>query len=537
MAIGNYTDQQVKDWMAGKSDAEVASQAASMGLNQSQIQQAYQLSGKNYTANDINGYASANGYSWGSNGGLTTAKAPAPTPVVAPTPAPAANPYADIDAYMAKQLTANPGLKATNYSPAVYGSMYQEAAGKFGVNGTYATPNAAYYSSGLSRTITPEEIKSFAATKPNDQQLLAQAQRLGWDHGTLVSAMKSAGMDMSDPKFRDGVEYRLKDSLDRGTDGYSVGNGIGGHQTGNGAVVAGGGNHFVDDGNGSGHWASNGPTQSNGMDGVGYGPTQNGAGSGSQSGTGAGSAGPSSSSSTGSSFSASSGTPQMNLAGLQGATNMGVDPKTQTVAGQLQSVLASDSPLIQQARTRALQSQNANGRLNSTMSQSAADSAMYDAAMGIAVPDANTYNLAAQTNAATANTFGRDANAYSRQQDMANFNVNANNWAAQQEAARQAVRDAALNAQGVANSATATTNQMTAAQTAAANAERASATSALNNARAEFASKVATISMDDKMDEQPRIDAIASLRINYNAIITNSIKVLGWGDPGAWLIK
>lgn len=229
---------------------------------------------------------------------------------------------------------------------------------------------------------------------------------------------------------------------------------------------------------------------------------------------------------SGSSFSASSGTPQMNLAGLQGATNMGVDPKTQTVAGQLQSVLASDSPLIQQARTRALQSQNANGRLNSTMAAGAADAAMYDAALQIATPDANTYNLAAQTNAATANTFGRDANAFTRSQDMANFNVNANNWAAQQEAARQAARDKALNEQGVSNSDTATKN-----------AAKVAATATYNNARAEFASKVSAISMNDTMDKNARAGAIEALRINYNSIITGAVAILGWDNPDSWLIK
>ena len=48
--------------------------------------------------------------------------------------------------------------------------------------------------------------------------------------------------------------------------------------------------------------------------------------------------------------------PVFNLGNMQGSTDWTVDPKTQTVAGQLESVIKSDSPLMQQARARALDS-------------------------------------------------------------------------------------------------------------------------------------------------------------------------------------
>jgi hypothetical protein len=85
-----------------------------------------------------------------------------------------------------------------------------------------------------------------------------------------------------------------------------------------------------------------------------------------------------------------------------------VDPKTQTVAGQLESTIASDNPLMQQARARALQTMNGRGLTNSSLATSAADSAMYDAAMPIAQANAATYATAAQGNAQK--TF--DANKY-----------------------------------------------------------------------------------------------------------------------------
>lgn len=457
MSIGNYSDAEVAQWMQGKSDAEVASQAASMGLNQSQIQQAYQLSGKNYTANDINGYASANGYSWGSNGGLVNSAAPVPAPAPAPTPAPA-NPYAGIDAYMAKQLTTNPGLTAANYSPDVYGSMYQEAGKQFGVNGTFGSSGAAYYSNTLNRTITPEEIKAFAATNPSDKQIFEQAARLGWDAGTVVSAMKSAGMDMSDPKYTDGRAYRMEDSLWRGADGYSVGNGIGGHQAGNGAIVAGGGNYSVDDGNGSSHWASNGPTQSNGYGGTGGGYTANG-----QVGVNAPDAynptkayvpanaagvattpfsGPQTGSSSSGSPSYSSSQPsQTNGSSSYGSSQPGNWQVTtpQTVAGQFNNLTDGSNPLMQKARTQALEQMNARGLVNSSMALTAGDEAAYNAALNIAKQDAGTYADAGKTNANAQTSWGISANNNQTSRDIAAANnanssaINAASLSAQRE--------------------------------------------------------------------------------------------------------
>lgn len=75
-----------------------------------------------------------------------------------------------------------------------------------------------------------------------------------------------------------------------------------------------------------------------------------------------------------------------------------VDPN-QTVVNQFASITDPNSPLMQQARTRALQEMNGRGLTNSSMSQTAADSAMYDAAMPIARQDASTYADAAKTNA------------------------------------------------------------------------------------------------------------------------------------------
>ena len=125
----------------------------------------------------------------------------------------------------------------------------------------------------------------------------------------------------------------------------------------------------------------------------------------------------------------------INLSQVQGTTPWTVQPN-QTVQAQLQQIIASDSPLMQQARTRALQTANGRGLLNSTMSQTAADSAMYDAAFPIAAADAGLYGEAARFNADASNTFSRDSNAFTRDAFMADFNLAANEWAKQQDQVR-----------------------------------------------------------------------------------------------------
>lgn len=67
----NYTDAQIHDWLQGKSPDQIAAEAAKLGLNQSQIQQALQIGGINASADDITSNAAKYGYNFnGANGGL-----------------------------------------------------------------------------------------------------------------------------------------------------------------------------------------------------------------------------------------------------------------------------------------------------------------------------------------------------------------------------------------------------------------------------------------------------------------------------------
>lgn len=79
--------------------------------------------------------------------------------------------------------------------------------------------------------------------------------------------------------------------------------------------------------------------------------------------------------------------------------------KNQTVAGQIEGIIAADSPLQQLARTRAMQQQNDRGTLNTSMAIQAAQAANLDAALPIAQADAALQGRAAAYNADTANQF------------------------------------------------------------------------------------------------------------------------------------
>lgn len=85
------------------------------------------------------------------------------------------------------------------------------------------------------------------------------------------------------------------------------------------------------------------------------------------------------------------------------ATPFTVAPN-QTVASNIEGIIAKDSPLLQQANARAMDRVNARGLLDSSIGISAGQSALYDAALPIAQQDAQTYNQAATNTAQAKNT-------------------------------------------------------------------------------------------------------------------------------------
>lgn len=109
-------------------------------------------------------------------------------------------------------------------------------------------------------------------------------------------------------------------------------------------------------------------------------------------------------------------------------TKTTINQPTDTVQGQIKSIIDQDSPLMQQANTRSLQEMNKRGLVNSTMALEAGQGALYSAATPIAQQDASTYSTVNRENTAAANTakqFGAAAgNTASSQNAQLQTNVN-----------------------------------------------------------------------------------------------------------------
>lgn len=133
----------------------------------------------------------------------------------------------------------------------------------------------------------------------------------------------------------------------------------------------------------------------------------------------------------GTTFNAMPAPPKQEVVGYQ-PTARQIDPAKETVAGQFNTLTASDNPLIQMGRTRGVQQANQRGLINSTMAIGAADTAAYQAALPIAQTDAATYTQQARDNQAYSNealkftagaaneAAGRDLTAWT---DMAKANM------------------------------------------------------------------------------------------------------------------
>jgi len=90
-------------------------------------------------------------------------------------------------------------------------------------------------------------------------------------------------------------------------------------------------------------------------------------------------------------------------AATRNASNWNLTPEQQTVQGQLQGIIASNSPLMQQAQTTALQQMNKRGLLNSSMAVGAGQQAVISQALPIASADAAAYQTQNKFNAEQAN--------------------------------------------------------------------------------------------------------------------------------------
>lgn len=105
------------------------------------------------------------------------------------------------------------------------------------------------------------------------------------------------------------------------------------------------------------------------------------------------------------------GTPAAPNASAATATNLGapavapvtIDPATMTTQGQVSNIISSGSPLMEQATAAANNAMNERGLTNSTMGVTAAQSALYAAAIPMAEQDAQAYYNADAATAAAMN--------------------------------------------------------------------------------------------------------------------------------------
>ena len=91
------------------------------------------------------------------------------------------------------------------------------------------------------------------------------------------------------------------------------------------------------------------------------------------------------------------------------AVDRQVDAKTETIEGRLPGLLASNSPVLQQAQNRTAQQYNARGLLSSRSANQAGQEAVIAKAIEIASPDAATYTKTGMANQSENNQFARAA--------------------------------------------------------------------------------------------------------------------------------
>lgn len=216
--------------------------------------------------------------------------------------------------------------------------------------------------------------------------------------------------------------------------------------------------------------------------------------------------------------------------------------RDQTSAYQLEQIIKSDSPLMQLARTRALQDMARSGTQNSSMAATAGEVAMIDRAQPFALNDAGTYADAARFTADAQNQFARDANAFGREQTMANFNVSANDWASDRSLGRQLTLSEAEHERqlerdrldyGYDRGLVELENE-TGSGSQQSTLERGYI-NAINQARSDYANALANISSSKDMDSALKAETLANLQTTYNTMIKNYAQLLGW-DPASWII-
>jgi hypothetical protein len=357
MQIGDYSDDQVKQWMTGKTPEQVAAQAASMNLTPDQIQGAYALTGQKVSTSDITNYGTSRGYKFDPQTGGAQFRSP-----------------------QAAQAFTDSNVAAGNS-----GTGFASNINGFVANRPVYLGNATD-AKDPKQQLSQQQIKSWFDQNPNatPEQMAELAARYHMTPENVAQALSiGRGVAYNPQAVRDWLgnqqAYRIEgDGMISAPNRRSNGtNGASGVNTPFGQYGP-DGLGYMDDGT-----PNTGAVQ---------GPGILGSGSGATPSTGAGLPG-----NSGGSSSSSSGT--------SAPGNWQVTPD-QTVESRVAGILAGGNPLVEQRRAQSDMKMNGRGLVNSSIAQTASDDAAYSAALDIARPDAATFADAAKTNAMAKTTWG-----------------------------------------------------------------------------------------------------------------------------------
>lgn len=364
MGILNYSNDQVKTWLKDKTPDQIAAQAASMGLNQSQINEGLKIGGIGGNtdaerAATIGSYTAAptSNYSFGS-GGVLAQKAP-------------------IKAVPGQSMDVNGRILQKQEIADFYKNGGDDVA--FAKSMGITDPDQARAMILQARQLggapsgdaaVQQAFNRYRAANPNGAFANDYA---GWVNDQAPHRLDSikSGSYTGDGSDQSPLDYKNAYEAGQGGMGWK-GEGWGGPS---GTGTAGGG-------------ATGTPGSTGGA-------------------TGGTSAGGSTTTST---------------SGSSAPGNWKVTPD-QTVESRIAGILASGNPLVEQRMAQSDMKMNARGLVNSSIAQTASDVAANEAALEIAKPDAATFADAAKTNSLAQTQWGISQMNNQTSRDNTNANI------------------------------------------------------------------------------------------------------------------
>lgn len=274
-AIGAADDAVTRFLASNPSASQIADQAAQFGLKKEEIVHSLAEAGYDngdllVLASKVEGFVAdaSNGYKWGGDGRLTSTVGE--KNIVSGFADRAMPSAADIKSFYALRPTeiqvtekvkslglsaaqmvqfqaTGLGLTVNQMNANVLETMYVDSASRLGVDigGGVHGSWTSYFSPTLGRAVTKREVQDFFASKPDQRQIFEKAALLGLGVGAVDNMMNGLGLTSIDSTFGS-RNNQMVTSLYQGRSGYSLDQ--------QGRIVAGGGNQFTSNADGSGSW-------------------------------------------------------------------------------------------------------------------------------------------------------------------------------------------------------------------------------------------------------------------------------------------